>query len=85
LDPITGELTTCENLEVQPELSQLYGYLKARGGINALDNFDADCLRVFSREVLGKIKGGDLSWESMVPEPVANVIKSRNYFDYQPA
>ncbi len=85
LDPQTGELTTCENLEVKPELSQLYGYLKARGGINALDNFNADCLRVFSREVLGKIKGGDMSWESMVPEPVANVIKSRNYFDYQPA
>lgn len=83
-DPVTGELTTCDNLEVQPELRQLYGYLKDRGGINPLDNFDPECLKIFSREVLGKIKSGDSSWESMVPKAVADVIKSKNYFDYHP-
>lgn len=84
-DPITGELTTSDNLEVKRELCQLYGYLKDRGGINALDNYNEDCLRIFSREVLGKIKSGDNSWESMVPATVADVIKSKNYFEYQPA
>ncbi len=83
-DPITGELTTCDNLEVQPELRQLYGYLKDRGGINPLDNFDPECLKVFSREVLCKIKTGDTSWESMVPKAVADVIKRKNFFEYHP-
>jgi hypothetical protein len=85
LNPDTGELRTSNNLEVKQELSQLYGYLKDRGGINDLDNFDEDCLKIFSREVLGKIKQGDTSWESMVPVTVADVIKSKNYFEYQPA
>ncbi|WP_419189782.1 TonB-dependent receptor [Stieleria marina] len=84
-DPESGELTTCDNLEIKSELRQLYGYLKDRGCINALDNFSEDCLSIFSREVLGKIKAGDESWESMVPGEVAEVIKSKNYFEYQPA
>ncbi len=58
-DQATGELTTCDNLEVKPELKNLYEYLKDRGGINCLDNFSEDCLGIFSREVLGKIKDGD--------------------------
>lgn len=82
-DPETGELMTCDNLEVTPELQKLYGYLRDRGGINDLDNFNPDCLSVFSREVLCKIKSGDSSWETMVPAPVADVIKSRSYFEYQ--
>jgi hypothetical protein len=85
LDAENGELMTCDNLEIKPDLRKLYDYLKDRGGINALDNYDPECLRVFSREVLGKIKNGDASWESMVPDAVASVIKSKNYFDYQPA
>ncbi|MEZ6089026.1 MAG: TonB-dependent receptor [Pirellulaceae bacterium] len=84
-DQATGQLTTCDNLEIKPELQKLYGYLRDRGGINDLDNYDEQCLSIFSREVLGKIKKGDQTWETMVPESVANVIKSHNYFDYQPA
>ena len=84
LDQATGELTTCDNLEVKPELKNLYGYLKDRGGINGLDNYSDDCLRIFSREVLSKIKHGDSSWEAMVPGAVAAVIKDKNYFGYLP-
>ena len=83
LDTATGHLTTCDNLEIKGELKNLYAYLKDCGGITPLENFDADCLGIFSREVLGKIKVGDSSWESMVPGSVADVIKNKNYFDYQ--
>jgi hypothetical protein len=79
----TGELTTSENLVVAPELQKLYGYLSDRGGINALDNYDSNCLKVFSREVLRLIKQSDPSWEEMVPASVAAVIKKKNYFGYQ--
>ncbi|EMI16431.1 hypothetical protein RMSM_06648 [Rhodopirellula maiorica SM1] len=85
LDPQTGQLVTCENLEVKPELSKLYHYLLDRGEINAVESYDPDCLKIFSREVLRMIKNGDPSWETMVPQPVAEVIKTKNYFDYQPA
>ncbi|TWT76292.1 hypothetical protein CA13_67850 [Planctomycetes bacterium CA13] len=80
----TGELTTCDNLEIKPELQQLYGYLKDRGGIVALDNYSPECLSIFSRDVLERIKQADDRWETMVPACVADVIKSRRYFGYQP-
>lgn len=83
LDRTTGEIRTCDNLELGPELRQLYGYLLDRGGINCLDNYNPDCLDVFSREILKKIKARDASWEDMVPQSVAGVIKERKYFDYQ--
>ncbi|OYP35940.1 nicotinate-nucleotide adenylyltransferase [Rhodopirellula sp. MGV] len=80
----TGELETSENLEIKPETQHLYDYLRGRGDIVALDNFDANCLGVFSRDVLKRIKNGDESWQLMVPPAVAEVIKSKHYFDYQP-
>jgi hypothetical protein len=85
LDQTTGELMTCDNLKIAPELSKLYGYLLDRGGINALDNYDPECLKVFSRDVLKKIKDGDSAWEKMVPFAVAEIIKNRCYFGYQPS
>jgi hypothetical protein len=83
IDAETGELTTCHNLQVEPGLEKLYGYLADRGGINHLDNYSPDCLQIFSREILRKLKVCDDSWEAMVPESVANVIKDRKYFNYQ--
>jgi hypothetical protein len=81
----TGELMTCNNLVFAQDLQKLYGYLMDRGGINALDNYDPSCLKVFSRDVLDRIKKGDSTWEQMVPPQVAEVIKSKNYFGYQSA
>ena len=75
----------CHNLSIAPELRKLFGYLVDRGGINALDNYDPQCLNIFSREVLRKIQQGDDSWEDMVPAKVAGVIKEKNCFDYQSA
>lgn len=74
------ELTTIDNLDVSPELMKLYGYLIDRGCIEQLTNHDATCLDIFSRDVLAKIAAGDESWEEMVPQEVAMVIKSRGYF-----
>jgi len=85
LDQKTGELMTCDNLKIAPELTKLYGYLIDRGCINSLDNYDPECLKVFSRDVLKKIKGGDNAWETMVPFAVAEIIKSKCYFGFQPA
>jgi len=82
-DAATGQLTTCDNLEIKPELQKLYGYLIDRGGINNLDNYNPECLSIFSRDVLRKISACDPDWEEMVPKPVAEVIKQRKFFSYQ--
>ncbi|MEM0927415.1 MAG: TonB-dependent receptor, partial [Planctomycetota bacterium] len=84
LDPNSGNLMTSQSLPVEASLKQLFGYLCDRGFISDLDNFDASCLNVRSRDVLRRIKDGDPSWETMVPPSVADVIKRRGYFDYLP-
>ncbi len=81
-NPTTGVHTTVDNLEVAPGLRHLYRHLVDRGSIIQLTNYDPACLPVFSRDVLQKIKTGDLSWETMVPACVAEVIKKRNFFGY---
>jgi hypothetical protein len=82
LNPETGELTTIENLKVNPELSMLYGYLAGRGSFVDLDNHRRDFLSILSRDVLRKIADQDESWETMVPQEVAELIKQRCFFGH---
>jgi len=39
-------------------------------------------LGIFSRDVLGRIRDKDPSWEQMVPSTVATAIKKRRLFGY---
>jgi hypothetical protein len=73
---------TVDNLEVEASLRPLYEYLAMRGSFVPLDNYCAEYLSIFSRDVLERISGGDDGWESMVPDAVADLIKQRSFFDY---
>lgn len=84
LDGEKGEIVTVENMKVAPELSKLYGYLADRGSFVHLDNFNKDVLSIFSRDVLTKIAAGDPTWETMVPDEVAEMIRRRKFFGYVP-
>ena len=77
-----GRLLRVENIEMPPELEKLYGHFVDRGLVLQLDNFDDGVLDIFSRDVLKRIAAGDVSWESMVPEEIAEVIKQRRFFSY---
>ena len=76
------ELQTVDNLEVEASLRPLYEYLAMRGSFVPLDNYRAECLPIFSRDVLKRIACGDGTWETMVPDAVAELIKHRSFFDY---
>jgi hypothetical protein len=73
---------TVDNLEVEASLRPLYEYLAMRGSFVPLDNYCAEYLSIFSRDVLQRISIGDNGWESMVPDAVADLIKQRSFFDY---
>ena len=83
LDRQTGALTTVENLQVAPELRNLYEYLVGRGCIEQLDNYNPAYLSIFSRDVIGRIKAGDPSWSDHVPSEVAEVIRHRGFFGHR--
>jgi hypothetical protein len=79
----SGTLVTVGTLEVAPSLRKLYGYLVDGGFIKELDTYDHDCLQIFSRDVLAKIRKGDPTWEKMVPTAVGEVIKQRRLLGYR--
>ena len=76
------ELRTVNDIKVQPELQPLYDYLYGRGSFVHLDNYRAEFLPIFSRDVLRRIAAQDDSWEAMVPAEVVELIKRRAFFGY---
>ncbi len=73
---------TIATLDVAPELKSLYNYLAGRGSFMDLDNYKPEYLSIFSRDVLKRIASEDSTWEAMVPEGVAGMIKERGFFGY---
>lgn len=82
LEQDTGVLRTVENLQMAPDLKNLYKHVVKRGLVKQLHNADESLLHIYSRDVLNRIKQGDSSWEAMVPSEIASVIKSRRFFGY---
>ncbi len=81
-DAVSGYLSTVDTLRVASELQNLYEYLRDRGSFVGLDNYKPEYLQILSREVLRLIAKNDDSWETMVPAPVAQIIKTRRFFGY---
>lgn len=81
-DSETRKLITVQKLKVAPHLRNLYAHLVENGYIESIDFYNKDYLHIFSRDVLDKIARHDPSWQEMVPEPVAALIRERYLFDY---
>lgn len=84
-DPAQEELCTVDNAAIPGRLKNLFAHLVERGMIKQLRDFDEGVLHIFSQDVLKRIEAGDVSWESMVPPEIAEVIKRRRFFGYREA
>jgi len=82
-DPKTGGLLTAANFQPESHLRHLYSYLREKGYVKDVSNYDPACLNITSRDVLARLQGGDPSWESLVPPPVARIVKERRLFGYR--
>lgn len=82
--PSKSVLIKASNLQVPPNLSNLYLHLLENGYIECIQGFDPAILDIFSRDVLNKIARQDASWETMIPKPVADLIKERHLYGYDP-
>ena len=82
LDASSGSLISAGNLRVAPHLRHLYAYLIENRLIESIRDYDGACLRVSSQEVLRKMRSGDRTWEGMVPQAVAEVIRKRKLLGY---
>jgi hypothetical protein len=78
-----GTITKADNLDVAPHLRHLYAYLLVNHFIVPIVNYNKECLPIFSRQVLSRIRSGDPSWEEDVPAEVVQVIKERKLLGYR--
>ena len=74
------ELLNSNNIPIHPRVKDLYNYLHSNGRIKDLD-YNSSILNIFSKDVLDKIKACENgTWENMVPNGIADIIKKRNLF-----
>lgn len=78
-----GEVASSTTLEVAPPLQHLLNYLREKGGIEAIEDFDSSQLHMFPKEVLTAIQNGTPGWEQYLPPQAAEVIKQRALFGYR--
>ena len=73
-------LLNSKNVPIHPRVKDIYNYLESNGRIHDL-KFNKDILNIFSKDVLKKIKDCEEgTWEDMVPQGVANIIKENALF-----
>ena len=81
-EPGNTQLVHVHNLPVEPKLRHLYDHLVHNGCIAPLEGYDESVLHIFSPDVLAKIASCDASWQAMVPEGVARVIREQRLFGH---
>lgn len=75
-----GSLTTVHEVKVQKHLQHLYSHLLENGYILNLDTVDKSNLSIHADVVLEKIRCGDETWQTLVPQAVIDVISERGLF-----
>ena len=75
-----NKILDSNNIPIHPRVKPLYEYLYRNKRIEDL-NYNPEVLGIFSREVLKLIKScKEGSWENMVPNGVAEIIKNKSLF-----
>ncbi len=84
-DPVSGQIQTVERAPVAPPWHHLRALLLEIGRVEAIRDYDESYLSIRTPDVLARIQSADPSWEGMVPAAVAELIKAKNLFGWQPA
>lgn len=75
------DLLNSTNIPIHPRVKDLYNYLHSNGRVKDLE-YNPHVLSIFSKEVLKRIKSCEEgTWESSVPDGVAEIIKEKHLFD----
>ena len=75
-----GSLLTVDKLKVEHHLQYLYRHLLQNGFLHNLDTVDRNYLTIDANIVLGQIRCGDDTWQSLVPPAVIDIIKRKTLF-----
>lgn len=85
LDEQTGRLITAETLQVEPKVQKLYDYIRERGTILPINDYNEDLLSQddVHKRVIESIRSGTEDWEKLVPNHVRDQIKTHRLLGYR--
>jgi hypothetical protein len=79
----TGNMYTLDNFELPLHLQGLLHYMSKTEKVAAIKHYNQQLLKIFSDDVLAKIKAGIKDWEEDVPVEVMKAIKFYKLFGYK--
>lgn len=80
----SNQVVTTKNIKLHDEkLAPIYEYFKNDYRIVDIDTYEEKNLKIFSHNVLNKIRNNDASWMKDVPETVASLIKEKQLFNFE--
>ncbi|HUE29236.1 MAG TPA: TonB-dependent receptor [Verrucomicrobiae bacterium] len=79
-DPSSGAIVTANSLALAPPLQHLHAFLLESHRLEPLRRYDESCLPILTPDVLRGIQTGDPAWETLVPRPIVEIIKTRRLF-----
>jgi hypothetical protein len=80
LDAESGEIRTVDTTSIPPPWHHMRALLREICRIEPIRRFEQSYLAIRPPEVLARVQRGDRSWESLVPAPVAAMIKTKQLF-----
>jgi len=76
-------LISAKNLPIPQAIHFLYDHLLENRNIVDIQQFNADILGIYHKEVLKQIQNGASGWEEKVPQDVARLVKEKRLFGYK--
>jgi hypothetical protein len=80
LNEETNEIINAEKFKLKSKMQALYNLFLSENRIIDIEDYEIDHLRIKSRKVLQMIKNNESGWENMLPEGIAEIIKSKKLF-----
>jgi hypothetical protein len=84
-DPVSGLIQTLKQVDITPPWHHLNNLLLETGRVVPIRSYDDSYLSIRTPDVLAMIQQGDPAWESLVPDVVADMIKAKQLFGWQPS
>ncbi|MFM7661415.1 MAG: TonB-dependent receptor [Bacteroidota bacterium] len=78
-----GSIYDLSNFSIAQNLNGLLEFMRANDKLVQIKKYNPEFLRIWSDDVLSKIKSGSNSWEEEVPDEVVKAIKFYELFGYK--
>jgi hypothetical protein len=85
LDPVSGEVVSAERETLPPPWTHLEHLLLEAHMVEPIHTYNKAYLPIGTADVLARIQRGDPTWEAMVPPTVAEIIKAKKLFGFEPS